>query len=131
VRSLTSRAAWAVAVTASVSIALVAALRRVEAVEVRGSSMAPHLQPGDRLLAVRLGRGRAVRTGDIVLAADPRSPRRELVKRVSAIGASGVQLRGDNQGATTDSAVVGPVASSAIRWRVVARYWPPGRIGPV
>jgi nickel-type superoxide dismutase maturation protease len=104
-------------------------LRRIDAVEVRGSSMAPGLLPGDRLVALRLRR--RPRVGEIVLAPDPRAPRRELVKRVRSVDAKGIQLRGDNAAATTDSATFGPVPPAAIGWRVVARYWPPGRIGPV
>jgi signal peptidase I len=107
----------------------VAALRRLDAVEVRGTSMTPSLRPGDRLLALRLRR--PPRVGDVVLAPDPRAPHRELVKRVAAVGPKGIELRGDNRGATTDSDTFGPLERSAIRWRVVARYWPPQRIGPV
>jgi nickel-type superoxide dismutase maturation protease len=120
---------WPLLALGAVGVLTFVAVRRVDAVEVRGTSMAPGLLPGDRLLAVRLGR--APRVGEIVLAPDPRSPDRELVKRVAAVGAGGIEVRGDNRAATTDSATFGPVASSAVRWRVVARYWPPGRIGPV
>lgn len=105
------------------------ALRRIDAVEVRGASMAPRLLPGDRLVAIRLGR--PPRVGEVVLAPDPRLPNRELVKRVAGAGPAGVFLRGDNRAATTDSMTFGPVPRTAVGWRVIGRYWPPGRIGPV
>jgi nickel-type superoxide dismutase maturation protease len=106
----------------------VRALRRMaDVVEVRGRSMAPALRPGDRLVAVRLRR--PPRVGEIVLATDPRDPRRELIKRVSGVGRSGVRLRGDNPAASTDARTFGAVPTGAIEWRVVGRYWPPGRIG--
>ena len=44
--------------------------------------MAPSLLPGDRLLVVRLRR--PPRTGEVVLAPDPRVLPRELIKRVGA-----------------------------------------------
>lgn len=104
----------------SIAIALVAR-RRLDVVEVRGRSMAPALLPGDRLLVVRIDR--ALRIGDVVLAPDPREPRRELVKRVAGIEADGVALRGDNVAASTDARV----APDRVRWRAVLRYWPPNR----
>jgi nickel-type superoxide dismutase maturation protease len=116
-----------VAIGAAAVLAL-AALRRVDAVEVRGTSMAPSLLPGDRLLAIRIDG--APRVGEIVIAPDPRSPDRELVKRVAAVGPAGIRVRGDNRAATTDSETFG-VLSTRVRWRVLARYWPPRRIGPV
>jgi signal peptidase I len=101
--------------------AVAAARRWLDVVEVRGRSMAPTLLPGDRLLVVRA----APRPGDIVLAIDPREPRRELIKRVASVGATGIELRGDNSAASTDA----HVAPDAVRWRVVLCYWPPDRIG--
>jgi nickel-type superoxide dismutase maturation protease len=98
------------------------AWRRIDVVEVRGRSMAPTLQPGDRLLAVRLDR--AARAGDVVLAPDPRDPARELVKRVASIDAAGIRLRGDNPAFSTDARVFGAISPAAVRWRIAARYWP-------
>jgi nickel-type superoxide dismutase maturation protease len=104
-----------------------AARRRLDVVEVRGRSMAPTLHPGDRLLVVRA----APRPGDVVLAPDPRDPRRELIKRVTGIGAGGVRLRGDNPAGSTDARAFGAVPLEWIRWRVVLRYWPLDRIGAI
>ena len=103
------------------------ASRRLGAVEVRGRSMAPALLPGDRLLVLRA----APRVGDVVLAHDPRDPRRELIKRVALVDASGVTLRGDNLAASTDARMFGAVPAEAVEWRVVTRYWPPRRVGRV
>jgi nickel-type superoxide dismutase maturation protease len=108
------------------------ALRRLDVVEVSGASMAPSLQPGDRLLVESLTFAlRAPRPGEVVLDADPRQPDRELIKRVDAVGAGGLELRGDHPAASTDSRTFGPVPADAVRWRVLLRYWPPLRIGPV
>lgn len=117
--------------TALLAIAAGAALgawaaRRLDVVEVRGRSMAPTLLPGDRLLVARV---RRVEVGDVVLAADPRDASRELVKRVAGIGPGGVALAGDNPAFSTDARAFGAIPASTVRWRVVARYWPPARIG--
>lgn len=106
--------------------------RWLDVVEVRGRSMAPALLPGDRLLVEsRSYQGRAPRPGEVVLAADPRKPERELIKRVGAIeeGSATAELRGDDPAASTDSREFGAVPLSSIRWRAVYRYWPPGRAG--
>ena len=99
--------------------------RRLDVVEVRGRSMAPALMPGDRLLVARLG---PPRLGDVVLATDPRDPRRELIKRVTGLD-GGVTLRGDNPPQSTDARTFGALPPSAVRWRVIGRYWPAGRMG--
>jgi nickel-type superoxide dismutase maturation protease len=109
-------------------VAVLAMRRHLDVVEVRGRSMAPALLPGDRLLIARLG---SPRVGDVVLAADPRDPRRELVKRVSALDAGGVTLRGDNRSESTDARTFGAIPPAAVRWRAIGRYWPADRIGLV
>lgn len=106
--------------------------RWLDVVEVRGGSMAPSLLPGDRLLVEsRSYQGRPPRPGEVVLAADPRQPDRELIKRVASIddAASSAELRGDAPEASTDSREFGAIPLSAIRWRAVFRYWPPQRAG--
>ncbi len=106
-------------------VALLAARRRLDAVEVRGRSMAPALMPGDHLLVVLA----PPRRGDVVLAPDPRAPSRELVKRVAAVDRLGVHLRGDNPAASTDARTFGAIPTAAVDWRVVLRYWPLRRVG--
>jgi nickel-type superoxide dismutase maturation protease len=110
-------------------IAVAAVRRWLDVVEVRGTSMSPSLVPGDRLLVARTSR--SSRVGEVVVARDPRDPRRELIKRVGSVTSAGVSLTGDNPAASTDARTFGPVAADAVRWRVVARYWPPGRIGAI
>jgi nickel-type superoxide dismutase maturation protease len=114
-------------IAAGLSVAA-ALLRHLDVVEVSGGSMAPTLLPGDRLLVEAVSyRLRPPRTGEVVLAADPRQPDRELVKRVAAVSTDGLELAGDAPDASTDSRAFGPVPSTSIRWRVVCRYWPIGR----
>jgi signal peptidase I len=108
-------------------LALAAARRWVDVVEVRGRSMTPTLLPGDRLLVVRA----PPRGGDVVLARDPRDARRELVKRVARIGPAGIRLHGDNPLASADARAFGSVPQAEVRWRAVLRYWPPDRAGPI
>lgn len=103
--------------------------RRVDVVQVRGTSMVPALQPGDRLLAIRVAR--PPRPGEIVLAPDPRDPSRELVKRVGSVDATGVRLHGDNPDFSTDARVFGAIPLRDVRWRIVARTWPLRRAGPI
>jgi nickel-type superoxide dismutase maturation protease len=101
---------------------------RIDVVEVRGRSMLPGLHPGDRLVVVRTD---VIRAGDVVLAPDPRDRHRELIKRVAAVDATGVTVRGDNVRESTDARTFGVLPAGSVRWRAVARYWPPGRAGLV
>ena len=99
--------------------------------QITGESMTPALLPGDRVLVVRgLGPLRpAVRVGDLVALMDPRGGSRIVVKRVAAIEGGRVNVRGDNEAASTDSRHFGPVDTAAIRGRVVYRYHPEHRRG--
>jgi nickel-type superoxide dismutase maturation protease len=95
-------------------------------VEVAGTSMLPTLQPGDRLL---VRRGRRARPGDLVVLPDPRDAARVLVKRVRATRTHGVEVAGDNLGASTDSRTFGVVPRSSVLGRAVYRYAPADRAG--
>jgi nickel-type superoxide dismutase maturation protease len=109
-----------------------AARRWLDVVEVRGGSMAPALLPGDRLLVEsRTYAQRSPRPGEVVLAADPRDPQRELIKRVASLNALAqtAELLGDAPAESTDSLVFGPVPLASIRWRAAFRYWPLERLG--
>ena len=112
-------------------VAAVAFARRwLDVVEVQGNSMAPTLLPGEWLIVEgRTYTRRPPRVGEIVLAADPRDPSRELIKRVAAVDAKSgtVDLRGDAPKASTDSRTFGAVPVEAVCWRAVARYWPAAR----
>lgn len=94
---------------------------------VRGHSMAPTLQPGDRLL-VRRWPTRA-RPGRLVVVGDPSSPARLVVKRVAADHGTTLTVLGDNPDASTDSRHYGALARRALRGRVVYRYHPEQRTG--
>ena len=104
----------------------------IRRVTVRGESMRPGLEPGDRLVVVGLLRGRP---GDVVAVVDPRTDRRTggrvLVKRVAAVdpGDGRVTVLGDNPGASTDSRTFGPVRPERVLGRAVYRYWPEQRRG--
>jgi nickel-type superoxide dismutase maturation protease len=108
------------------------ARRWLDVVEVQGNSMAPTLLPGEWLLVEqRTYTRRPPRVGEIVLAADPRDPSRELIKRVAGIDAASglVELAGDAPEASTDSRTFGRIHADQVRWRVIARYWPADRVG--
>ncbi|HEU5325270.1 MAG TPA: nickel-type superoxide dismutase maturation protease [Candidatus Limnocylindria bacterium] len=129
-RGLTGPLVACLALIGALAAALAATVGRAfDVVEVRGRSMTPALSPGDRLLVLPLRR--VPRVGEIVLASDPREPSRELVKRVAAVSGDRVTLRGDNPAASTDARTFGSVGVADVRWRAVARTWPPERIGPL
>jgi signal peptidase I len=91
-------------------------------VAVAGHSMEPTLRDGDWLIY----RVVAPRLGDVVVARDPREPERWLVKRVRALSADSIELSGDAPGHDA-----GRVAPANVIGRVIFRYWPPRRIGPL
>jgi len=110
---------------------------------VRGASMYPTLAPGEYVLFDRLAYRRGPpRRGDVVLATDPREPRRRIIKRVA--GAPGEQvtvggrtwtlaedewlLLGDAPEQSTDSRDFGPVGRESIQARAWFVYWPPARV---
>lgn len=95
-------------------------------VAVTGKSMLPTLKEGDRVLCRPAWH---LEPGQVVVLEDPRRPGQLMIKRVFAVGPSGIDVRGDNPGASTDSRHFGPVAPSAVRGRVIWRYFPPARAG--
>lgn len=99
--------------------------------QVIGESMVPTLLPGDRVLVWRkVGPLKPqVRVGDLVAVADPRDPRRVMVKRVAGVAGTEVSVLGDNGAESTDSRHFGPVSAAAIQGRVVYRYLPEERRG--
>jgi signal peptidase I len=118
-------------VAAGLGIAVGRLVRELDAVEVRGRSMVPTLEPGDRLLVETWTyRRRAPRVGEVVVTPDPRSPSRELVKRVAAVDGGRVTLRGD-AARSTDSRRFGSVPVTRVRTRAALRYWPPRKAGPI
>jgi Predicted transcriptional regulator len=118
------------------------AARRFRRIEVTGESMAPTLEPGDRVVVVR---GWRPRTGDIVACLDPRDPNRTMVKRVAsepggclrieggpALSAGqGYIVLGDNSDASTDSRHFGAIDNKSFIGRLIFRYSPEGRRGVI
>jgi signal peptidase I len=100
-------------------------------VNVRGTSMSPTLEPGERVLFNRLAYvvGEP-QVGDIVLARhDARSGMR-MIKRVVAhdgLAEEELWLVGDNEAESTDSRTLGPFQQADIAGRAWVVYWPPGR----
>jgi nickel-type superoxide dismutase maturation protease len=117
-----------VAVGVLVAVLVGLGLRRLglQRVIVTGESMRPTFEPGDRLLLGRTGR---LRSGQVVGLPDPRDKKRLLIKRIHAVSRSTVEVRGDNEGASTDSRDFGPVPRAGVTGRVLYRYGPPGRTG--
>ena len=119
------------------------AFLRARRAVVRGPSMYPTLAPEERILFDRLAYRRGPpRRGDVVLATDPREPRRRIIKRVA--GAPGEQvtvggrtwtlaedewlLLGDAPDFSTDGRDFGPVGLQSIHARAWFVYWPPNRV---
>lgn len=109
-------------------LAVAAAATRLTRVVVQGASMEPTLLDGDRLIVLR---GLRPRRGALLALHDPRDPQRLLVKRVLAVGRSGIEVRGDAPDRSTDSRTFGPVADELVVGRVVWRYHPSERAGRV
>lgn len=89
---------------------------------VRGASMEPTLQAGDRLLTVPVF-GRALRAGLVVVVADPVDATHLVVKRIARIDGDRIVVLGDAPDRSTDSRQWGPVPRTSVRRIVVAR-WP-------
>lgn len=118
---------------------------------VLGDSMAPSLQPGDRVLVdLWTFRQRLPRRGEVVLLQGPLPAEPVLIKRVTDFppGArrelrgrlwpgreaehdGAVWVRGDNVEHSVDSRSFGPVPAERVRGRVIFRYWPLSRAGPI
>ncbi len=103
--------------------------------------MQPSFDEGDRVVAVAAwlarpfsaGRGH-LEKGDVVLLADPRHTRSgrnalTLLKRLHAVHPHGIDVRGDNPPASTDSRQFGLVPWQDVMGLVVYRYFPPERVG--
>ena len=81
--------------------------------------MAPTLQPGERVTALR--RWRRVRAGDVVVVRHAQAPTGLLVKRCVRRVGSQLDLRGDNAAGSTDSRDFGLVDASDVLYLVPKR----------
>lgn len=110
-----------VLVALAVAEALALALNR-SLIRVHGPSMLPALWPGDLLVTVPAAWWR-LRPGLVVVVADPADAGHRVVKRLTRVGPDGVEVRGDNPAASTDSRTWGVLPDRAVR-RVALRRWP-------
>lgn len=99
--------------------------RRLERFAVVGHSMEPTLRDGDWLIVDRWA---PVAIGSLVVARDPRSVGRIVVKRVREVGTDYQLLLESDHPAHADE-VIGPVSSSEVVGVVMLRYWPMASIG--
>ena len=127
--SVTCRAsAGAIAVLTAVVAVLGVRRLGLRRVVVTGDSMLPAFEPGDRLLLGPVGRSRP---GQVVALPDPRDARRLLIKRIRSVNGSTLDVRGDNDAASTDSRDFGPVPRARLTGRVLYRYAPADRTGRI
>ena len=143
------RVAGVSAVLGAILLAVLVGLRHLSIPWlVVGSSMAPTLMPGDRVIVdVWSYRHRAPRPGEVSLLLGPEDV--PMIKRIRprppdaspddraarltllSPGEPSRWVTGDNPALSLDSRQFGVVPLHRFRGRVVWRYWPPGRIGPV
>jgi nickel-type superoxide dismutase maturation protease len=90
--------------------------------------MLPTLEPGDHVLVRRT---RSVVRGDLVVFSDPESDQRLVAKRVAAVHPDGLEVVGDNRGASRDSRDFGIVAHSRVLGVAWYRYVPTSRAGRI
>jgi nickel-type superoxide dismutase maturation protease len=101
-------------------------------VVVSGDSMRPTLEPGDRLIVLRIAHRQRLRVGDLVTVSDPRpGEQRSLVKRIVELSGGSAEVRGDNPLSSTDSREFGPVPLAEVTGRVLYRYGPASRAGVI
>ena len=92
--------------------------------------MEPGLRDGDWLLVDPLAfAGRAPRVGELVVARDPRSDGRLIVKRVRSLEAAGTLTVGGDHAAHTDESVT--LEPAKLIGRPWWRYWPAKRMGRI
>jgi nickel-type superoxide dismutase maturation protease len=110
--------------------------RLVVPFSVVGPSMQPTLDGGDRVLVdLWTYRHRPPRPSEIVLVRGHGEESTTLMKRVvappSETSGSAIWVLGDNPEASLDSRDFGAIAPERVLGRVVWRYWPLSRAGPI
>lgn len=89
---------------------------------VRGSSMSPTYNEGDRLFVSHIPYLLSPpKTNDVVIVKDPRTSRL-LLKRITKIKSDAYFVTGDNPKVSTDSRTFGEVARKSIIGKVLFRY---------
>lgn len=89
--------------------------------------MQPTLDDGDWLLVAPAA---SYRAGEVIVAHDPRSAERLIVKRVIDVAPDGgLGVAGDHPAHSAD--VIGPVAPADVLGRVRLRYSPINRLGRI
>jgi nickel-type superoxide dismutase maturation protease len=96
---------------------------------VEDTSMRPTLQPRDKLVVARW---LIPRHGELAVLCEPGRPLTFLVKRVAAVEPNGdLIVHGDNPNVSRDSREFGPVPRHLIVGKVIYRYLPRERRGPL
>jgi nickel-type superoxide dismutase maturation protease len=97
--------------------------------KVEGQSMAPTLNPDDRVLVQRVSSIKDTPAlGTVVVAWHPSQPGLRLIKRLQSLENNGMMLLGDNPSFSTDSRQLGPIPRSALIGIVVSRVTPSKKI---
>ena len=92
--------------------------RRRERFNVRGLSMQPFLQPHQDVLLKPVQELSHIEVGDIIVAHDPRDHTRLLIKQVSRVTDTGVEILGTNPDHSTDSRQFGLIPLDMIKGKV-------------
>jgi len=115
----------------------------LEAFKIPTASMAPAIEPGDRVLVDKWGwKPEDAKVGDVVVFRCPQGDGRNYIKRVAGLPGDPIDdervvpdghlwVLGDNAENSCDSRQFGPVRFANVLGPVTYRYWPPTRIGPL
>ena len=99
------------------------AFGRYKRFRVAGASMRPTLEDGWTVLVdYKAMSNSPLLIGDVVLARFEGHSQHPCIKRVHALSADSVDLRGDNPAESTDSTVLGPVPHTAILAKVICTF---------